>query len=138
MTKKISLFILILITVFHVYAQQSAIIPKPMEYAAGKGNFVLDKSCVIQFDASNKEIARIATFFSEYLATVYDMKLDKTMGEKTIQFKIISSSNLGKEGYLLKVSDKTVVIVATEPNGLFYGMQTVKQMLPVEAKKRHP
>jgi hypothetical protein len=62
------------------------------------------------------------------------MKLDKTVGEKTIQFKIISSSNLGKEGYLLKVSDKTVVIVATEPNGLFYGIQTLKQMLPVEAK----
>ena len=133
MTKKINLFILILFTVFHVYAQQSAIIPKPMEYAAGNGNFVLDKSCALQFDAANKEVARIATFFSEYLTTVYDLKLDKTSGGKTIQFKIISSSNLGKEGYLLKVSDKSVVIIGSEPNGLFYGMQTLKQMLPVEA-----
>ncbi len=134
MTKKISLLIFILFIVFHVFAQYPSIIPQPMEMSKGNGNFILDKSCGLQYDASNKEVARIAEFFNKYLSELYNMDLGKTPGEKTIQFKIIGSSNLGKEGYLLKVSDKSVVIVATEPNGLFYGMQTLKQMLPVDAK----
>jgi hexosaminidase len=132
MTKKFSLFILILFAVITITAQDFAIIPKPMEISNGSGSFTLDNSCTVQFDVSNVELMRIATFFSEYLANVYNINLDKTSGEKTIQFKIISSSNLGKEGYLLKVGEKSIVIVAAKPAGLFYGMQTLKQMLPLE------
>jgi len=133
MTRKINLFILILFMVTNISAQNFAIIPKPMEISSGSGSFVLDKSCTIQFDATNTEITRISEFLSEYLENVYDINIGKTAGEKTIQFKIISSSGLGKEGYLLKVSTNSIVIVASEPNGLFYGMQTLKQMLPLEA-----
>lgn len=105
-----------------------------MEISSGSGKFVLDKSCSLQFDATNKDVARIADFFSEYVDNVYDIQLAKSTSDKTIQFKIAGNSNLGKEGYLLKVADKSIVIVASEPNGLFYGMQTLKQMLPLEAK----
>ena len=52
---------------------------------------------------------------------------------KQIQFKIISRLDVGKEGYLLKVDKKNIVITASDAKGLFYGMQTLKQMLPLKS-----
>jgi hexosaminidase len=134
MVKKINLFVFILFMVINISAQDFAIIPKPQEISTGVGKFILDKNCSLQYDETNIEVARISGFFQEYLENVYDIKCKKSSGEKTIQFKILSNSNLGSEGYLLKVSEKSIVIIASKANGLFYGMQTLKQMLPVEAK----
>ncbi len=134
MVKKINLFVFILFMVINISAQDFAIIPKPQEISTGVGKFILDKNCSLQYDETNSEVARISGFFQEYLENVYDIKCKKSSGEKTIQFKILSNSNLGNEGYLLKVSEKSIVIIASKANGLFYGMQTLKQMLPVEAQ----
>ncbi len=133
MTKKIALISLILFHVIQVYAQNLAIIPKPAEISLGSGNFVLDKSCSIQFDDTNKEVSRIASFFADYLKNVYNLKLETSPGEKHIRFSLLKNANLGKEGYLLKVSEQSIIIVASEANGLFYGMQTLKQLLPPDA-----
>jgi hexosaminidase len=133
MIKKTSLFIPILFAVLTISAQDFALIPKPNEISHRAGTFVLDKNCSIQFDNTNIEIARIAGFFSNYLEKMYSLKTGNLSSDKTIQFKIISSSNLADEGYLLKIDEKSIVIIAAKPNGLFYGMQTLKQMLPAES-----
>lgn len=119
---------------FNISAQEFSIIPKPAEIAKGNGTFILDNTCNIQYDANNAEISRIADFFSDYIENIYSIDLNKNKEGKSIDFKIISRLNLGEEGYLLKVEPNRIVITASKPNGLFYGMQTLKQMLPVEAE----
>ena len=94
MTKRTKLFLLFLFIVINISAQEFAIIPKPLEISIREGRFILDKSVTIQFDDSKKEVSKIAGFFSEYIENMYDIKFENTAGEKTIQFKIISSSNL--------------------------------------------
>ena len=37
---------------------------------------------------------------------------------------------LGKEGYWLTVSPETIQIAAADQPGLFYGLQTLRQLLP--------
>ncbi len=128
------LFISILFFVMNISAQEIAVIPKPAEVSFLKGNFNLDKNCTFKFDTSNEEIAKIAGFFNDYLELVYGFKVGVNSTGNSIQFKIMSQLKLGKEGYLLKVDDKSVVITAATPNGLFYGMQTLKQMLPTDAE----
>lgn len=123
---------LILFAAITMQAQELAIIPKPAAISKGAGTFVLDKNCTLKFDSANEEIARIAGFFNEYLQQVYNFSLKKNGEGKPVQFVIISRLNLGKEGYLLKVNPDEIVLTASQPNGLFYGMQTLKQMLPVE------
>ena len=134
MQRKLNLFIFILFISMNITAQDFSIIPKPSEIAPRNGSFTLDKECTIQFDSANNEVARIAGFFSEYIDNVYHIKVKANSKGNSIQFKIISKLNLGKEGYLLKVDKKSIIITASEPNGLFYGMQTLKQMLPINAK----
>ena len=133
MRGKLIFNLLILFIAMNISAQEFAIIPKPMELSKGNGQFILDKNCVLQYDANNAEVARIAGFLNEYLREVYDIDV-KALGEgKSVKLTLISRLNLGREGYLLKVNPDEIVITASEPNGLFYGMQTLKQMLPVEA-----
>jgi hexosaminidase len=128
-----SLILLILLTAMTISAQKVSIIPQPKEMVVKEGNFVLDKSCMLQFNASNDEVVRIATFFNDYLENMYDFRAESESQGKTIQFKLIKQLNLGKEGYLLKADKDKVVITAAAPTGLFYGMQTLKQLLPVES-----
>ena len=134
MKRKHFLFIPILFFVMNISAQDISIIPKPAEISVREGNFILSKSCGLQYDKTNEEIARIAGFFNEYLDNIYGLKLDENSKEKPVQFKIMSQLQLGKEGYLLKVTPNSVIITASAPNGLFYGMQTLKQMLPLESE----
>ncbi|NCB09777.1 MAG: beta-N-acetylhexosaminidase, partial [Bacteroidia bacterium] len=133
MKSKTILFIVTLFFMSHARSQEFSIIPKPVEISVQKGSFTLTRESSLQFDTSNSEISRIAEFFNEYLNTVYGFNLSENAEGKPIHFKIMSQLNLGDEGYLLKVGPKSIVITASKPNGLFYGMQTLKQMLPLEA-----
>ncbi|MGV3540317.1 MAG: beta-N-acetylhexosaminidase, partial [Rufibacter sp.] len=47
------------------------------------------------------------------------------------------SARLGKEGYTLNVTSKEILIQANAPNGWFYGIQTLLQLLPasIESKR---
>jgi len=119
-----------------IWAQEIAIIPKPAEYLIKQGVFELTPDCKLQIDESNADVVRIAGFFNDYLQEVYGLKMGENSTGKSVSFKIISLLKLGKEGYLLKVTPKTIVITASEPNGLFYGMQSLKQLLPVEANSK--
>ncbi len=133
MKRKHYLLIPILFFVVNISAQNVPVIPKPAVISEKEGNFTLDKNCSLQYDKSDDEVARIAGFFNEYLGDVYGFGLKPSQQGGAIQFKLSSQLQLGKEGYLLKVSPKSIIVTASAPNGLFYGMQTLKQMLPPEA-----
>jgi len=130
--KQLFSFFILLIFVGSSVAQEISIIPKPAEMSVKTGSFVLNNDCVLNFDAENKDAVRIASFFQEYLNEVYGLKISSEGTGNKISFKIMSRLNLGKEGYLLKVDNKSIVITASEPNGLFYGLQSLKQLLPLE------
>jgi hexosaminidase len=44
------------------------------------------------------------------------------------------NSQLGTEGYNLSVTSKNIIISANQPAGLFYGMQSLLQIMPPECK----
>jgi hexosaminidase len=49
----------------------------------------------------------------------------------------LAALGLGDEGYRLEVRPEAVIITAPAPTGVFYGIQTLRQMLPVEVEERH-
>jgi hexosaminidase len=89
----------------------------------------------------NKELKRLAEGLAVRLkmATGYDISVitGKTPLDNSIFLSLLNDSSIPKEGYRLKVTNKTVSIIAREPAGIFYGIQTLLQLFPkeIEANK---
>jgi len=135
------IFLLLLFSLAMVYGQKPAIqlIPQPVEIQQSEGVFVLTKTSTIGFDS--QESRKIAEMLSQKLnrATGFSFKPQQDKAG-SIQFNLNKAplAQIGKEGYTLVSSSKGVVITANKPAGLFYGMQTLLQLLPKEIESKTP
>jgi hexosaminidase len=110
-----------------------SLIPVPAKVTVKEGTFTLGPTTRIQAPAALKGVAdrlrddlRPATGFpltvgggggASRIALALDPKLKATLGE---------------EGYRLKVSAREVSVRAAAPAGVYYGLQTFKQLLPAD------
>ncbi len=135
------IFLLLLFSLATVYGQKPAIqlIPQPVEIQQSEGVFVLTKTSTIGFDS--QESRKIAEMLSQKLnrSTGFSFKPQQDKAG-SIQFNLNKApvAQIGKEGYTLVSSSKGVVITANKPAGLFYGMQTLLQLLPKEIESKTP
>ena len=116
------------------------IIPAPTKVKILEGQFELRAGTEIVY---SKEAYDVAEYLSSRLrvATGYDLKLkainnsDRLKSSNTISI-IISGSETNvpskKEGYYLNVRPKSIVIYARDRAGVFYGVQSLLQLLPPE------
>src|SRR6478609_9901043 len=127
------LFVGLLFTVF-LQAQESVnIIPQPLSLTIKKGSFVIDGKTTIASSTSDKEAQKVALFFENYVNKVSKVKIKNTAvkGSKKISFLIEKNNELGEEGYIINVSSEAVIVKANTSKGLFYGMQSLVQTLPL-------
>jgi hexosaminidase len=109
------------------------LIPKPF-FSEPTGNyFKLTGSCKIITDQEGKSSGE---YLAEKLSPATGMKLKATQepdeqGEGDISLKIDPKDvSLGDEGYVLKVKSAGIELTALNPEGLFRGVQTLRQLLP--------
>ncbi len=131
---KTILLTIMVTTYIHAFSQQVAIIPQPAKLQIDIGEFILDSDCFLQFDGNNQEMLRIAEFLNDFLKKRYDFQLKNNGKGKPVQFKLANLPTLGDEGYKLKVDKNRIEISANTPAGIFYGLQTLKQLMPLSAK----
>lgn len=118
---------------------EHTIIPKPESYVAKRGKFVFHPETLIVY--VGKDAKRVAQYFSKEIATATGMKLkvaEKGVGKTTVRLELKKTAKTGDEGYLLDISTSRISIVAKTPAGLFYGLQTVRQMMPPQIYSRVP
>lgn len=113
--------------------KELALIPVPQEMTVGSDCFTLTRNAAITLDQSNQELKGIAQYFNEKIApaTGFELPVEK---HGKIEFKLTDDTALGDEGYHLKVKHGDIVLTANKPAGIFYGVQTLLQMLPAEIK----
>lgn len=108
-------------------AQELNIIPEPYQATKGNGNFMLPKSIAINAPSTANEV-------TDQIANQLRNTTGKTVffskNNAAITLALINDNNLGTEGYTLEVNAKGIFIKATSNAGLFYGWQTVQQLLP--------
>jgi hexosaminidase len=116
------------------------IIPLPFHLEKKAGLFRLTAATVIQADLANRWNA---DYLQALLAaptglTLPVRPLDQT-GQNVIQLRLDPAlASLGPEGYRLIVSPAAVTLTAPGTTGVFYGIQSLRQLLPVEIEERLP
>lgn len=119
------------------------LIPKPVSVRPGEGVFQLSDNTVIAIMPGNPELRRIAGYMAGLLkpATGFAFNIDTTAkAGNAFSLNLVGDSSLGNEGYELSISPKNVVINAYNVAGIFYGVQTIRQLLPatIEKKDKQP
>jgi hexosaminidase len=116
------------------------IIPKPVSLKAESGSFLLNNntSLFLSANINSEKGSFLRSLLRNY--TGYALPLTKSLpnGKEGILSLTINKTNevvLGKEGYKLRVAPKSISIEANEPQGLFYGIQTLLQLLPAQSKE---
>ncbi|MBK7031371.1 MAG: family 20 glycosylhydrolase [Bacteroidales bacterium] len=138
-------FLFCIMVSFAVKAQNIRITPQPMEIKEGSGVFPLKPSTRILVDAGNKEIHQIVKLIVQKINMAGGPLL--SIGEYTPEMKIKNAivltlqgadQTLGKEGYTLDVTTKSIVLKAISSQGLYYGMLSFLQLLPPEVESQEP
>ena len=139
MKKILFLSIVILINSI-VYSQKNskniiALIPEPFSIKQQEGTFTLPQEINI-FTTNNEEIKNMATRLAGQLSTVTGYKIsikeNSTPVAKSIVLAIADDKTINPEGYRLEVTAKGVTITASKSAGIFYGIQTLYQLLPAD------
>jgi hexosaminidase len=128
------------------YGQQASagqaaisVIPQPVRLTPGTGSFAITAATKIYVGAKNDELRRIGQSLSQEImrATGVQPPVVQTAPGKQRQGSIYltlatptPSDSLGAEGYTLSVQPTQVVLAASQPQGLFLGTQTIRQLLP--------
>jgi hexosaminidase len=115
-------------------------IPKPVEVKPGIGYFNLSSGIKIVADAENAEVNHISVVLSELAAKRgIQLKISSAAGGKAVRLSLNAEPDklLGDEGYELEIKKSGIHIRANRPAGLFYGVQSLLQLFPVEKGNRN-
>ncbi len=100
------------------------IIPKPTAIKYYEGNFDLSKPVKILKD---QEIYLSKTHLDKLRSKLSQQNTEKGAG--TIVFQLAEEEKLGEEGYQLKIEKNRIQILAKAEPGLFYGLQSLLQLI---------
>ena len=115
--------------------EQTALIPIPQTVTYAETAFKISQGTTIGLESSSEELLSIADYFNHKVNPALGYSLEvKEQGD--IQFSLINNPDLGNEGYHLKVEKRQITIEANQPAGIFYGVQTLLQMLPKEIRSQ--
>jgi hexosaminidase len=113
-----------------------AIIPKPQQMTVGDGHFVLDAHAGISAPGSKRGI-EIAEFLRSEVQQQIGVKLPIGSGTKEQRIVLqIDPAVAGDESYRLQVTAQGIRITASHDRGLFWGVQTLRQLLPTQRSTR--
>lgn len=132
-----SIFTLLILTLLlprQIQAQSHiSVTPIPVSLKRLDGEYILRQQATIAIPEKQPQIAAVAAYLAEKLkpATGYDVRVVTNPGSQiTLALKAKPDPVLGKEGYTLQSAPEGIVIEANSAAGLFYGVQTLLQLLP--------
>lgn len=137
MMKNTLLVFCLLIGVVHIQAdifsaKKLDIIPMPAYVEMQDGDFSFSENIKIYADDSLEfEADYLAQMVTEILSVNH--QYCNNISDGHIQL-ILNNSIKNKEGYSLEVDAKKITISARTPQGVFYGLQSLKQLLILNAK----
>ena len=117
-----------------------SIIPEPVEWNRNPGFFSLTSDTQIITDPS---LQPLAEHWKQTLqsAAGFDLEIAEKPPAHGKYFHLQLNpdlTDLGKEGYLLQITEQSVHVQAYAEAGIFYGLVSIQQLLPVEIFSKTP
>jgi hexosaminidase len=124
----------------HSNAQEVNIIPRPQKITLGKDSFTINASTVIVTEGSGLESS--VSFLNSYLEKFYGYKL-KTAKKNTSESNAIilnyeRMDNAIVGAYRMEIKSTGVYIAGDNKEGVFYGIQSLIQLLPAKKQSLLP
>jgi hexosaminidase len=109
------------------------IIPAPVSVKKTSGEFVLSQQTTLFADsANNKAVAFFTDYLQHKLMLRNELKINSSQNvANSIVFTEKGTDNLPDQGYRLTITPQQI-IVAGKGAGLFYGIQTLLQLIPAD------
>ncbi len=123
-----------------LFAADIAIIPEPVMLTKSEGLFTLPENIIIECAQAN-QLKTAIELLQNRLTVPTGYYADVTHipnANSTIKLVINSKKDaiLGDEGYRLSVSSQLIIIAANKAAGIFYGIQSLLQLLPKEIESK--
>ncbi len=123
-----------------------AVIPRPAQVTPLPGRFAFTARTVIWTDPAHVEVAEVGRQLARYLEPATGFALAVRQGAPpagapagaVVLRQDASLARLGPEGYLLEVRPDRVTARAPAAAGLFYAVQTIRQLLPADVFRQAP
>jgi len=109
------------------------IIPHPVSLEVQDGLFRFTTGTQVLAGAEAKaEAVKLLDYLTPAMGYRLSLLEDSSPVENVVRLEIEPSlkERLGEEGYRLEVTTRSIVIRVARPAGLFYGIQTLRQLLP--------
>ncbi len=108
--------------------EEISIVPKPSEMLIKEGSFRFTEDTKISVENDTQKPA--AKYLSDLFenAAGYPLSIIDTREDRGIV--LVNDDAITSEAYTLEVTPKKITIKASDPAGYFYGVQTLRQLLP--------
>jgi hexosaminidase len=112
----------------------AGLLPLPQKITNGSGTFTLSSTSGIRLVGTNEDLPHLGNFLAEQLrpATGYTIPVSKDRGDVILEL----TGEENTEAYRLEISEKEVKISSSGAAGIFYGIQTLLQLFPVEIEHK--
>ncbi len=117
---------------------KESLIPRPVSVISTGDYFFLKSGANIYIEGETDKLRKVGDYLAERLkpATGFDIAVkpaEKVPGSGNIWLSVSNpDQKLGFEGYELSITKNLIKLSANSPEGLFRGIQTIRQLLPAK------
>ncbi|MDT0327528.1 beta-N-acetylhexosaminidase [Nocardiopsis lambiniae] len=112
------------------------VIPRPLQVVPGEENgLALTAATRVSADP---EARGTLVWLQRELGAATGLPFSSGDEDSEIRLSVDPSAGLGREGYRLIVDDEGAIVIGNDPAGVFYGAQTLRQLLPAAAHRDAP
>ncbi|QZT36164.1 beta-N-acetylhexosaminidase [Halosquirtibacter xylanolyticus] len=133
--KEILLAMILILPCFSMAQDKLAIIPKPVKAEVATGSFVLNAKTQMK---SPTKLNNEVQYFENQIRISTGIELKAASGSNSIELKTSRSlkNKYGDEAYQLHVAQNKIVVTGGSRTGVFYGLQTLLQLMPQQVFSR--
>ncbi|WP_423820237.1 beta-N-acetylhexosaminidase [Salinimicrobium sp. TIG7-5_MAKvit] len=113
-----------------------ALIPLPAQVSWEDKAYVIPEQNTICYSGEGKEASQWLETLLQKAGLSVSASASNNCGNWKIEQDSSLNSSLGEEGYQLTISEEGVLLKAASKAGLFYGIQTLRQMFPAEIESQ--